>query len=135
MTSRLPSPGGDAGTWGTVLNDFLSQSLNSDGTLKTFPSSKISDATTVGLAILTAASMAAARTAIGAGTSNVVIGTGSGKAADASTVPTTTSQLTNNGNGTTGMPFPDISGGATHIALVSSLPGSPDANTIYFVTS
>jgi hypothetical protein len=33
--SRLPVPGGDDGTWGGILNDFLSQSLNSDGTLKT----------------------------------------------------------------------------------------------------
>ena len=31
--SRLPTPGGDSGTWGTVLNDFLSVSHNSDGTL------------------------------------------------------------------------------------------------------
>lgn len=33
--SRLPTPGGDDGSWGGVLNDFLSQSLNADGTLKT----------------------------------------------------------------------------------------------------
>lgn len=33
--SRLPTPGSDQGTWGTILNDFLSQSLASDGTLKT----------------------------------------------------------------------------------------------------
>lgn len=32
--ARLPQPGGDAGTWGEVLNDFLSQSLQADGTLK-----------------------------------------------------------------------------------------------------
>ncbi len=32
--SRLPIPGSDAGTWGTILNDYLSQSLNADGTLK-----------------------------------------------------------------------------------------------------
>ncbi len=32
--SRLPIVGGDAGTWGTVLNDFLSVSHNTDGTLK-----------------------------------------------------------------------------------------------------
>ncbi len=33
--SRLPIPGQDDGTWGDILNDYLSQSLNSDGTLKT----------------------------------------------------------------------------------------------------
>lgn len=33
--ARLPQPGGDAGTWGQILNDFLVQTLNTDGTLKT----------------------------------------------------------------------------------------------------
>lgn len=33
--SRLPTPGGDQDTWGNVLNDFLSQSHNSDGSLST----------------------------------------------------------------------------------------------------
>lgn len=33
--ARLPQPGGDQGAWGTILNDFLSQSLNSDGSLRT----------------------------------------------------------------------------------------------------
>ena len=33
--SRQPIVGGDSGTWGTVLNDYLSVSLNTDGTLKT----------------------------------------------------------------------------------------------------
>lgn len=32
--ARLPTPGGDSGNWGSILNDFLSQSLNSDGTVK-----------------------------------------------------------------------------------------------------
>lgn len=32
--SRLPIPGSDAGNWGDVLNDFLSQEHNADGTLK-----------------------------------------------------------------------------------------------------
>jgi hypothetical protein len=32
--SRLPVPGSDDGTWGNLLNDFLSQSLDTDGTLK-----------------------------------------------------------------------------------------------------
>lgn len=32
--ARLPQPGGDDGTWGSVLNDFLSIEHNSDGTLK-----------------------------------------------------------------------------------------------------
>lgn len=33
--ARLPIPGGDRGTWGDVLNNFLRISHNSDGTLKT----------------------------------------------------------------------------------------------------
>ncbi|MDQ5972621.1 MAG: hypothetical protein QG553_780 [Patescibacteria group bacterium] len=32
--SRLPIPGSDKGTWGDILNDFLQQSLNADGSLK-----------------------------------------------------------------------------------------------------
>lgn len=31
---RLPMPGGDADQWGTILNDFLLQEHNVDGTLK-----------------------------------------------------------------------------------------------------
>ena len=33
--SRLPNIGGDSGTWGSVLNDYLSQSLTSSGQLGT----------------------------------------------------------------------------------------------------
>lgn len=32
--ARLPQPGGDSGNWGQILNDFLSQTLNTDGSLK-----------------------------------------------------------------------------------------------------
>jgi hypothetical protein len=33
-TQRLPVPGSDDGSWGTILNGFLSVELNTDGTLK-----------------------------------------------------------------------------------------------------
>lgn len=33
MTAQLPTPGGDDGVWGGILNDFLSVSHNPDGTL------------------------------------------------------------------------------------------------------
>lgn len=32
--ARLPIPGSDAGDWGNILNDFLTQSLKQDGSLK-----------------------------------------------------------------------------------------------------
>lgn len=32
--ARLPQPGGDDGTWGDILNEFLNVSHNADGTLK-----------------------------------------------------------------------------------------------------
>lgn len=32
--ARLPQPGGDSGNWGDILNDYLSQSHKTDGTLK-----------------------------------------------------------------------------------------------------
>jgi len=31
--ARLPTPGGDVGNWGTILNGFLQVSLNDDGTI------------------------------------------------------------------------------------------------------
>lgn len=34
MATRLPSPGGDDGQWGALLNDFLNVEHNADGTLK-----------------------------------------------------------------------------------------------------
>lgn len=33
MAHRLPTPGSDNGSWGYVLNDFLSVSLDADGTI------------------------------------------------------------------------------------------------------
>lgn len=32
--ARLPNPGSDENTWGTILNDYLSVEHNADGTLK-----------------------------------------------------------------------------------------------------
>lgn len=32
--ARLPQPGSDTGTWGQILNDYLTQSHNPDGTIK-----------------------------------------------------------------------------------------------------
>lgn len=32
--SRLPTPGSDDGTWGSILNDYLSVEINTNGTLK-----------------------------------------------------------------------------------------------------
>ncbi len=47
--ARLPNPGSDNGTWGGILNDFLSVEHNSDGTLKSTGSlgSKADASTTV----------------------------------------------------------------------------------------
>ena len=45
--ARLPVPGGDNGNWGTVLNEYLAQTLKSDGNLKDsiVTSNTIADAT------------------------------------------------------------------------------------------
>lgn len=46
--ARLPQPGGDDGTWGDVLNDFLDEAHNLDGSLKTSSvSTALPDATSV----------------------------------------------------------------------------------------
>jgi hypothetical protein len=94
--SRLPTPGSDDGTWGTVLNDFLGQAHAADGTLKassvgasqvqdgTISSTKLDTATQTALSgKLTAssnlsdlASAATARTNLGAdNASNITSGT------------------------------------------------------------
>lgn len=38
--ARLPIPGSDDGTWGDILNNYLSIEHNSDGTQKTLPITK-----------------------------------------------------------------------------------------------
>ncbi|MDB5162798.1 MAG: hypothetical protein JWO54_750 [Candidatus Saccharibacteria bacterium] len=50
--SRLPNVGGDDNEWGVILNDYLSVSLNSDGTLKTasLPASSLTSSGIVELA-------------------------------------------------------------------------------------
>jgi hypothetical protein len=39
--ARLPQPGGDDGSWGAILNEFLKQTHNDDGTLKPISQSQI----------------------------------------------------------------------------------------------
>ena len=70
MTSRLPIPGQDNGTWGDILNAYLEVSLNSDGTLKTVPISQ-------GGTGATDAAAARANLGIPAGTSSLYIQTSS----------------------------------------------------------
>lgn len=99
--ARLPQPGGDVGTWGAVLNDFLVEAHNTDGTLKpasvasAVPAGAIqesqlssavqtklnasgtvawADVTSKPAVIAAGADQAAARTAISAGTSNLALG-------------------------------------------------------------
>lgn len=40
--SRLPVPGSDKGTWGDILNDFLNQAHNSNGTVNKLQSTTVS---------------------------------------------------------------------------------------------
>jgi hypothetical protein len=47
--SRLPNVGGDDNEWGVILNDYLSVSLNTDGTLKT---ASIPSATTTSTGVI-----------------------------------------------------------------------------------
>jgi hypothetical protein len=60
---RLPTPGGDQGTWGDILNDFLGVEHNSDGTQKTL------DVTKGGTGAVDAAT---ARTNLGAAASSAL---------------------------------------------------------------
>jgi len=157
--TRLPEPGSDQGTWGTILNSFLAVEHNTDGTLKTTGSigakytkpttgipetdlasavqsklntvtahshvvaditatgvassttylrgdgtwstpagggggtvtaANITDATAVGRNVLTATDATAARSVIGAGTSNLTLGTSSTTAKAGDYAPTKT---------------------------------------------
>ena len=45
--ARLPVPGSDGGSWGTILNEFLEVSLNADGTVKSSAVATKADDTTV----------------------------------------------------------------------------------------
>jgi hypothetical protein len=45
MATRLPTPGADDGQWGNILNDFLSQAHNPDGSLKPLTQSQITNLT------------------------------------------------------------------------------------------
>lgn len=61
--------------------NILEEAINSGGETEPITSDSITDATTVGKSVLTAEDAAAARTAIGAGTSNLVLGSGASQAA------------------------------------------------------
>jgi hypothetical protein len=62
--ARLPQPGGDDGTWGQVLNDFLTTSHNNDGTVK---------ANVVNSAAIQNGSVSNAKLATGAGSDGQVL--------------------------------------------------------------
>jgi hypothetical protein len=64
MATRLPTPGADDGQWGNILNDFLSQAHNPDGSLQNGIVTKAKLVPTVQTS-LTAADNAAARPASG----------------------------------------------------------------------
>lgn len=73
----------------STVDWLVSQALNGGGgSSGPILASDITDSSATGRSVLTAASAAAARTAIGAGTSNLVTGTAAGTAADAGAVAT-----------------------------------------------
>jgi hypothetical protein len=45
--ARLPQPGGDDGNWGNILNDFLAQAHNADGSLKALSYADLSNKPTI----------------------------------------------------------------------------------------
>jgi hypothetical protein len=50
MTARVPAPGGDNDSWGSVLNDYLQQALAADGTLVTTATNSYTGTTNTNLA-------------------------------------------------------------------------------------
>lgn len=124
MPFNYVTPPADGATnWGSWLRTLLA-TLKSfvDGletskaaTTHTHASTDLTDSTPTGRQVIQATTQLAARNAIGAGTSNVVIGTGAGQAADASVVATKI--------GSTGGGWTDIRKAATVSAL-------PDPSTV-----
>lgn len=49
MAPRLPIPGSDAGNWGEILNEFLEQAHQPDGSLKEIPKNKLSSQVQISL--------------------------------------------------------------------------------------
>lgn len=84
-TSNL-AIGGTAVTAAAGDHTHTPASIGAAAASHTHTAAQISDSTTVGRGVVTAADAPAARTAIGAGTSNLAIGTTVGTAADASTI-------------------------------------------------
>jgi hypothetical protein len=92
--SRLPTVGGDTGSWGIVLNDFLGVSHNSDGTLL---------ASSVGVSQLAAHAVTAAAIADGTITTTQLAGsiqTSLTRADNATLVTTVASTVTSSGTAT-----------------------------------
>jgi microcystin-dependent protein len=85
--SRLPSIGSDDGTWGTILNDFLGVSLNSDGTVK---ASTISDTNVASTAAIAQSKISGLTTSLAAkaNTSSLSTVATSGSYNDLSSKPT-----------------------------------------------
>jgi hypothetical protein len=57
IMARLPQPGGDQGAWGSILNEFLTTTLNTDGTLKanSVTTSTVADGSITGAKLSTSA--------------------------------------------------------------------------------
>ncbi|HEV7930279.1 MAG TPA: hypothetical protein VGP12_09150 [Nitrosospira sp.] len=92
--SRLPTPGSDSGTWGTILNDFLSVEHNADGTLKS--AATIAAAATAVQSVNGHTGTSVSVTASDMGAVSV---TGGGKETSASPTASTTSTTINLANG------------------------------------
>lgn len=128
--SRLPSPGQDDGTWGTILNDFLSVEHNSDGTLKAGGSLSTKADTT---ALTTGLATKATDTAVVHNTgSELVAGTKTFSASPVVPSPTLGSQAANKTyvDSTVSAGAPLATAGAPGLVqLAGDLAGSTDATT------
>ncbi|HWT63346.1 MAG TPA: hypothetical protein VN150_12280 [Ochrobactrum sp.] len=71
-----------------LANEIAKQITEADGGPTSVTTAQISDATTLGRSVMTAADQAAARTAIGAGTSNLALGTTASTAKAGNYTPT-----------------------------------------------